>query len=134
MKEDSDARSTNWLGTFVRTLLRIAPIAALVLAYLSYVPEYLGLQISLLVFIGALVAIGTAMLYLFKLDLDDEFEGQSEDLERLYSQMNTGFDGVVDCIDELKTAADGASPETDGGVSDRSVSMSHENFVDGNRG
>lgn len=123
----------SWLETFVRTLVRIAPLAALVLAYLSYAPEYLGLQIALLVFIGILVAIGIAMLYLFKLDLDKEFEEIGEEVEQLHTEMNAGFDGVVDGIDELRTPADGDSPETDGGTWGRSSPMSHENFVDGNQ-
>ena len=119
----------NWLESFVDALRKIVPVAAFVLAYLGLAPEYLGPDIALLVFNGILVSVLAAMLYFFKLDLNNEFGDVVSEIKQLRSETSAGFDGVVDVIEKRDVEEEDVR-KTDGG---RSNFVSHEDFMQRNR-
>ena len=118
-----------WLESFVDALRKIVPVAAFVLAYLSLTPEYLGLDVALMVFNGILVSVLAAMLYFFKFDLDNEFGDVISEIEQFRSEASAGFDGVVDGIEKREVGEEDVR-KTDGGGSNF---VSHEDFTQRNR-
>ncbi len=116
---------------FVGGLVKVAPIVAVVVAYMSIAPEYLGLDVAMVVAVGVTVGIYGVILFLFTKDVDEEFDELDDSIATLRVEMNEGFDRTVTAIREASGWNEGAKPQTDGGTVSRATSDAATPQTDG---
>lgn len=114
---------------FVGTLVKVAPIAAGFLAYMSTAPNYLGLDASIVVIVGIIAAIHGLGLYFFAKDVDEKFEELSVGLEVLRVETAVGFERTLTAIRESGDPSD--TLRTDGGTAAGATSEAPKPQTDG---
>jgi hypothetical protein len=103
--------SGNRLGSFGSGILRVAPIAAVLLGYFGVMLPRVGLSNSLLILAIIAVAAQSLVVYLSKRDADDGFESMQRHLNKTRTDINDGFERMEGVIDDMGSQ----TTETDGG-------------------